>query len=130
MSDKRACDYSPLVLAYLGDSVYEQYVRNRIIAENPDLPAHKLHRSAIRYVSAEAQSRSIGEIEEMLTEAELSVYKRGRNAKSPTASKNASIGDYRRATGFEALLGYLSLSENNGRLAEIMAAAFDNADKL
>ncbi len=130
MGEKRAVDYSPLVLAYLGDSVYEQYVRNRIIMEHPDMPAYKLHRKAIHYVSAEAQSRSVGAIEEMLYDNELSVYKRGRNAKSPTSSKNATIVDYRRATGFEALIGYLSLSENNERLAEIMRLAFDNADKL
>ncbi len=124
---KRATDYSPLVLAYLGDSVYEQYVRARIIEEHSDLPAYKLHKTAIKYVSAEAQSRSIGAIEEKLTDTEMAVYKRGRNAKSPTASKNASIVDYRRATGFEALLGYLSLSENNERLDEIMAMAFENS---
>ncbi len=124
---KRAIDYSPLVLAYLGDSVYEQYVRGRIIEENSDLPAHKLHKKTIRYVSAEGQSKSVGAIEEMLSEAELAVYKRGRNAKSPTASKNASIVDYRRATGFETLIGYLSLLEDNRRLDEIMEKAFDNA---
>ncbi len=124
---KRATDYSPLVLAYLGDSLYEQYVRARIIEERADLPAYKLHKTAIRYVSAEAQSRSIGAIEDRLTEEELAVYKRGRNAKSPTASKNASIVDYRRATGFEALLGYLSLSGDEKRLSEIMAIAFDNS---
>lgn len=125
MTEKRPSDYSPLVLAYMGDSVYEQYVRSRIIAEHCDLPAHKLHLAAIKYVSAEAQSRSIGEIEPMLTEEELGVYKRGRNAKSPTSAKNASIGEYRRATGFEALIGYLYLKKSNERLDEIMKTAFD-----
>ncbi len=127
MSKKRACDYSPLVLAYMGDSVYEQYVRSRIITENPDLPAYKLHKAAIRYVSAEAQSRSIGNIEQMLKEEELAVYKRGRNAKSPTASKNASITDYRRATGFEALIGYLFLNNDADRLNIVMSAAYENS---
>ncbi len=125
---KKPNDYSPLVLAYLGDSVYEKYVRERIIKEHSDLPAYKLHRAAIRYVSAEAQSRSVGGIESMLTLEEMAVYKRGRNAKSPTASKNASIVDYRRATGFEALIGYLSLSESTNRLDEIMRLAFDNSE--
>lgn len=129
MSEKRACDYSPLVLAYMGDSVYEQYVRSRIIADNPDLPAHKLHKSAIRYVSAEAQSRSIGNIEQILTVEELAVYKRGRNAKSPTSSKNASIVDYRRATGFEALIGFLFFADDTDRLNAVMKAAFEHSSQ-
>lgn len=127
MSMKRAGDYSPLVLAYIGDSVYEQYVRVRIVTEHPDLPAYKLHKTAIHYVSAEAQSRSVGSIEEMLQEDELGVYKRGRNAKSPTSAKNASIVDYRRATGFEALVGYLFLKGDADRLETVMSIAFENA---
>ncbi len=130
MSMKRACDYSPLVLAYIGDSVYEQYVRCRIVTEHPDMPAHKLHKAAIHYVSAEAQSRSIGNIEEMLTEEELAVYKRGRNAKSPTSAKNASITDYRRATGFEALVGYLFFNNSKDRLDAVMKAAFEHSMEL
>lgn len=130
MSGKRPCDYSPLVLAYIGDSVYEVYVRGRIIAEHPDLPAHKLHRAAIKYVSAGAQSRSIGKIEELLSQEEEAVYKRGRNAKSPTSAKNADITDYRRATGFEALVGYLYLKKSTRRLEELMAAAFDDAQEI
>ena len=127
MSMKRAGDYSPLVLAYIGDSVYEQYVRVRIVTEHPDLPAHKLHKTAIHYVSAEAQSRSVSSIEEMLQEDEMGVYKRGRNAKSPTSAKNASIVDYRRATGFEALVGYLFLKGDADRLEAVMSIAFENA---
>lgn len=130
MSEKRACDYSPLVLAYIGDGVYELYVRGRIIAEHPDLPAHKLHKKAIKYVSAGAQSRSIGKIEALLTEEEAAVYRRGRNAKSPTSAKNADITDYRRATGFEALVGYLYLKKSTERLEGLMAAAFDGAYKV
>ncbi len=126
---KRAVDYSPLVLAYIGDSVYEQYVRTRLVEENPDLPAHKLHRSAIRYVSANAQSNIIGMLEETLSEEELGVYKRGRNAKSPTSAKNSTIVDYRRATGFEALVGYLYLDKKDERLDEVLAFAFEHIDK-
>ena len=127
MSMKRAGDYSPLVLAYIGDSVYEQYVRVRIVTEHPDLPAYKLHKTAIHYVSAEAQSRSVGKVEEILHDDEMGVYKRGRNAKSPTSAKNASIVDYRRATGFEALVGYLFLKGDADRLETVMSIAFENA---
>ncbi len=124
---KRATDYSPLVLAYIGDSVYEQYVRTRLVEESPDLPAHKLHRAAIKYVSATAQSNVMTSLEETLTEDELGVYKRGRNAKSPTSAKNSSIIDYRRATGFEALVGHLYLDKRTERLDEVLGFAFGSA---
>ncbi len=117
------------MLAYIGDSVYEQYVRTRLLEESPDLPAHKLHRSAIRYVSATAQSTIMGMLEETLTEEELGVYKRGRNANSPTSAKNSSIVDYRRATGFEALLGYLYLDKQTDRLGEVLAFSFEHVVK-
>ena len=87
MSSKRAIDFSPLALAYLGDGVYELYVRSRILSERENLPAYALHKAAVHYVSASAQSRSIAAIEDKLTERELAVYKRGRNAKSPTVPK-------------------------------------------
>ncbi len=129
MSEKRPNDYSPLALAYLGDSVWEQYIRTKILKENPDLPAYKLHKTAIGYVSATSQSKSMEEIETILTDTELSVYKRGRNAKSPTASKNADIVDYRRATGFEALIGYLYLKEEPDRLTQVMELAYSHLRK-
>lgn len=117
---------APLVLAYIGDSVYEVYVRNRIITEHPDMPAGKLHKQSIKFVSAKAQSHSILKIENMLSEEELAIYKRGRNAKSATVPKNADVTQYRQATGFEALVGYLYLSHQNERLSEIMEAAYNN----
>lgn len=119
--------YSPLVLAYIGDSVYEVYVRTRMIEENPDMPAHKLHLQTVKYVKAHAQSNSIHAMMSMLNEEEEAVFKRGRNAKSPTSAKNASLIDYRHATGFEALIGYTYLSDNTERLSELMSAAYDNA---
>lgn len=126
-SDKKPNQYSPLVLAYIGDAVYEIYVRSRVIEENPDMPAHKLHLKTVKYVKARAQANSIHAMTEMLTEEETAVFKRGRNAKSPTAAKNASLIDYRHATGFEALIGYTYLSGNSERLDELMKAAFENA---
>ena len=118
---------APLVLAYIGDSIYEVYVRGELVKLHTDMPVYKLHKEAVKYVRAHAQSNSILAIEELLTEQETAIYKRGRNAKSPTTPKNADIGEYRRATGFEALVGYLYLKGDRERLELIMKAAFDTA---
>lgn len=118
---------APLVLAYIGDSVYEVYVRNRLLMEHPDMPVYKLHKEAIKYVRAHAQSNSMICLESMLEPDEEAVYKRGRNAKSPTTPKNADVGEYRRATGFEALVGYLHLLNKTERLEFIMRTAFESA---
>ena len=118
--------YNPLVLAYIGDSLYDVYVRSRLISENGDLSAHKLHVEAIRYVKAHGQSTAVLAIEDKLTEDELSAYKRGRNTKSFTVPKNADVGEYRRATGFEALLGWLYVKKETDRLNEIMEMAYDS----
>lgn len=125
---KNPSQYSPLVLAYIGDAVYEVYTRERILSENPDMPAHKLHKENIKYVKAHAQSRSVLEVEKMLTEEEAAVFKRGRNAKSGTSPKNAEILEYRRATGLETLFGYLHLKSEKDRLLELMKTAFENAE--
>lgn len=127
MIDKeKAGLYSPLVLAYIGDSVYEVFTRKKVLSKNPNLPAHKLHKENVKYVKAKAQSDAMEIIEPMLTDAELAIYKRGRNAKSATVPKNADLADYRRATGFEALIGFLELSGQRERLLEIMEKAFDS----
>ena len=118
---------SPLVLAYIGDGVYELFVRNKIIFEHPDMPPHKLHILSSSHVKAKAQSNSMTVIEELLSEEELSIYKRGRNAKSSTVPKNADVNDYRRATGFEALIGFLYLNKEVERLDELMEIAFTNS---
>lgn len=118
--------YNPLVLAYIGDSLYDVYVRSRLIAENGDLSAHKLHVEAIRYVKAHGQSDAVLSIEDKLTGDELAAYKRGRNTKSFTVPKNADVGEYRRATGFEALLGWLYVSKKEERLTEIMEMAYES----
>ncbi|WHH61398.1 ribonuclease III domain-containing protein [Petroclostridium sp. X23] len=119
--------YSPLVLAYIGDAVYEVYIRTMLIKKG-NMPVHKLHRQATLYVKAKAQSDTIHRIEGYLTGEELAVFKRGRNAKSGTVPKNADINDYRHATGFEALLGYLYLSNNTERLMEILTMSLGNVD--
>ncbi len=123
--ERKAKLLAPLVLAYIGDAVYEVYVRNRIISEHPDMPANKLHKEAIKYVKAHGQSKALESLEAELSEDELSIYKRGRNAKSPTVPKNADVTEYRRATGFEALVGYLYRSGKEERLNYIMEKAFN-----
>ncbi len=119
--------YPALVLAYIGDAVYEVYVRSRIICEHGDMPPHKLHVEATRHVKARAQSNAMITIESMLTEDEEAAYKRGRNAKSSTVPKNADVAEYRRATGLEALFGYLYIKKETERLEELMKTAYENS---
>ncbi len=107
---------NPLQLALIGDGVYEVFIRNHILTENTALSANKIHVKAIRYVKAKSQAYIMHEIEKHLEEEEAAVYKRGRNAKSSTIPKNADVRDYRMATGFEALIGYLYLVGNKERL--------------
>lgn len=115
---------SPLTLAFVGDAVYELYVRTQLTRDG-SRPPGKLHNLAVRYVNAGAQSRCVHAMLDKLTEAELAVFKRGRNAKSHTASKNADITDYRQATGFEALIGYVFLKKEFARAEELMKLAFE-----
>ena len=114
---------SSLQLAYVGDAVYELYIRT-MISKDKNIPVNKLHREATSYVKAKAQSMIVRRLEPYLTEEELSVFKRGRNAKSATAAKNADIVDYRHATGFEALIGYIYLKKDFERLDEILNLSF------
>ena len=111
---------SPLVLAYLGDTVYETYIREYLIRQNTQRKVTDLHKLAIKYVKAKAQATIIHEIEIELTEEESKIYKRGRNQKSNTSPKNADIIDYKHATGFEALVGYLYLNNEIERLQYII----------
>ena len=111
--------YSPLVLAYLGDAVYTLIIRSRqVFRENK--PVDKLNREHIQYVQAAGQADLMRKIEGSLTEEEHAVYKRGRNAGTHSTPKNQSVGDYRTATGFEALLGWLYLRGETGRIAELL----------
>ncbi len=105
-----------LQLALIGDGVFEVFIRNYILTQNTALSANKIHVKAIGYVKAKSQACIMHEIENLLNEEEEAVYKRGRNAKSPTVPKNAEIRDYRMATGFEALIGYLYLIGDKERL--------------
>ena len=107
--------YSPLTLAYIGDSVYEMVIRT-IIVERANKAANELHKKAVKFVQAGTQAAMIMALQDVLTEDELAVFKRGRNAKSNTSAKNASITDYRKATGFEALIGFLYLMDDMDRV--------------
>ena len=118
--------YSPLTLAYIGDAIYDLVIRTLLVGRG-NAPVNTLHRQASSMVKAEAQKASLRQIEPLLTEEEQSVYRRGRNAKSYTTAKNASVGDYRIATGFEALLGYLYLTGQTERLLYLVKAGLNGA---
>ena len=116
--------YSPLTLAYIGDAVYDLIIRT-ILVEKANSPVKKLHRRACEVVKAGSQAALILIIEDILTEEELHIYKRGRNAKASSVAKNADIHDYRNATGFEALVGYLYLTGQLGRAMNLIKTGFD-----
>lgn len=113
------CSYSPLALAYMGDAVYEVLIRTRVMNRG-SMQVNKMHKKSASLVKAEAQARMIQALQEELTEEETAVYKRGRNAHSASSAKNASIRDYRMATGFEALVGYLYLIGQYERLLKLV----------
>lgn len=114
--------YSPLVLAYIGDTVYEIFIRSFVLSEG-NVPVHKLHRKAVHFVKAKAQSDVIHGILDNLTPEEQNIVRRGRNAKSGTIPKNADVTEYKYATGFESLLGFLFLKREYTRLIEILKMA-------
>lgn len=119
--------YSPLTLAYIGDSIYDLIIRT-VVVERGNRAAANLHKKSIKYVNAAAQAAMAESVKEILSEEEESVYRRGRNAKSYTTAKNASVGDYRKATGFEALLGYLYLQDRMDRVIELVKLALDRLE--
>ncbi len=122
----------PLALAYIGDAVYEVAVRQHVMAR-PNLRPHHLHGQSTKYVSAKAQARLLELIELLLTEEEKDVVRQGRNAKSGTVPKNANVQDYRLATAFESLVGYLYYTGAHDRLRWLIAQGFahleDNRDR-
>lgn len=116
---------NPLVLAYIGDTVYDLFVRTYLV-HTYDVSVHQLHKKSIGFVKAGSQSESLHHIEDLLTEDEKYIVRRGRNAKSGTIPKNADVTDYRWATGFESLLGYLYLTGQEDRLVEVMGYVLDD----
>lgn len=127
MMNKKQVDpkqLNSIVLAYIGDAIYEVYVRQHLI-ESGQINPHELHQRAVKFVAATGQAQVIHQWlnNGMLTEVEEAVVRRGRNAKSNSVPKNASIQDYRYATGFEALIGYLHLGKEQERLEQLMIDA-------
>ncbi len=109
---------SPLTWAYIGDAVYELYIRNKLINET-NLKPHKLHIEAIKYVKAKSQAEKLNEIYETLTDDEKDIVRRGRNTQNHHLPKNSNVQEYMYSTAFEALIGYLYLTKQNTRLEEI-----------
>ena len=127
LDQKDANQYSPLTLAFLGDAVYEQLVRERLVL-SANMPVRKLHQSAVEKVRAAFQSKAIDIIEPYLTEDEEMVLKRGRNATGNTVPKSSNPIEYRRATAVEALFGYLYLQKKNDRIVEIFNLIWYNTE--
>lgn len=117
--------YSPLTLAYIGDGIFEMVIRT-LIVEKGQRAANSLHKHTTKIVCAGTQAAMIMSLQEELTETEMDIFRRGRNAKSYSSAKNASLSDYRKATGFEAVCGYLYLSGNNKRVVELIKKGLCN----
>lgn len=120
--------YSPLTLAYIGDAIYDLLIRT-LLVERGNTQVNKLHKRASGLVKAEKQSQMIEILEPYFTKEEHQVYKRGRNAKSFTSAKNASIADYRRATGFEAVMGFLYLKGQYHRIIDLIKLGLEPGEE-
>lgn len=116
--EKDAYQYSGLALAYLGDSALDLYVKEYFV-RNVDMQPHKYHKEVTQIVKAVNQARFADEIQEVLTETESDIYRRGRNAQPHTKAKSATRAEYSKATGLEALFGYLYLTKQSERFAEL-----------
>jgi len=117
-------EYSPLALAYVGDTVYDLFIRTKVLSKG-NRHVTEMHKESVSFVKAHSQSLSAHALEEVLTEDELRVLKWGRNAKSNTTPKNADVTEYRMATGFETLVGYLYLSGDDERLTQLLELAYN-----
>lgn len=118
---------SPLTWAYVGDAIYELYIRTYLI-NTTHLKPHELHVKSIKYVKAKAQAELLQKLEVFLTEEEKEIVKRGRNTQIHHIAKNATVQDYMYATAFEALVGYLYLIQQDDRLVEILSKALESAN--
>jgi len=126
LPDRDPNQLAPLVLSYVGDTVYDLFVRTLLIHKS-DMVAHGLHVQATKLVKASAQAAAFWKIQPLLTEEELSVYRRARNAHMGTIPKNASVSEYRTASGIEAVMGYLFLKGREARIRELMKTALEDA---
>ncbi|MBE5761038.1 MAG: Mini-ribonuclease 3 [Clostridiales bacterium] len=124
MDEAHALRLNPVQWAYVGDTVYDLFVRTYVLAKR-DCPIGKLNKLCVSYVNCKAQSRALLRIEEHLCEKELDVVRRGRNTKTHAAPKNADPADYQRATSLEALIGFLYLTNQDERIEELMNIIFE-----
>ena len=129
MKEVNIDSYSPLTLAYIGDSVYDLIIKSLVINEG-NKQVKKLHQETSRMVQASAQSEMMRVIQGVLTEEEHAVYRRGRNAKSVSPARNQSLTDYRRATGFEALIGWLYLKSDWKRIIDLVKIGLIHLDEM
>ena len=120
LTEQEVRSYSALAFAYIGDSVYDLIIRTMITSKGNNRP-NKYHQQVIQYVNANAQTRMMDKIKPLLTEEEKTMFRRGRNAKSISCAKNQSHHDYRIATGFETLIGYLYMTGQMGRIMELVS---------
>jgi len=130
MDFKEARNMSPLVLAYMGDAVYEVYIRKHLIEKYSTNKVNDLHKKAINFVKAKSQALAVLFLENELSEEEAYIVKRGRNQKSNTVPKNADITDYKYATGFECLIGYLHLINEKDRMETIINKAVEFIEEM
>ena len=121
--------YSPLTLAYIGDCIYDLIIKSLVIG-NGNKQVNKMHKETSSLVQAATQSLMMRKLQDLLTDEERAVYKRGRNAKSVSPAKNQSVTDYRRATGFEALMGYLYLKKEYKRMLELVKIGLDSLNDI
>ncbi len=129
ISEKEAMQYSPLALAYIGDSIYDLKIKEYFVTRS-NMQSEKYHKLVTGIVSANAQSEFVDNIMQQLTEQELEIYKRGRNSTPHTKAKNASLSNYLKATGLEAVMGFLYLTGKSDRISELidMALKFSGED--
>lgn len=128
LDDIDLVNYPPITLAYIGDAIYEIIIRTYVMI-NTNTQVNKLHKMTSSLVKAKTQSDMIKSLYDELTEEEIRIFKRGRNAKSVSVAKNASVTEYRTATGFEALMGYLYLNNESERMMELIKKGLYNISK-
>ncbi len=129
IEDKDIRTFSPLSLAYIGDTIFDLLIRSIVLA-NGNTPVSKMHKACSEIVCATSQAKMIDAIYDDLTDEEKEVVARGRNAKSKTTAKNASVLDYRKATSLEALLGYLYMEEKIDRLYELVTLGLKKIGRI
>lgn len=121
--------YSPLTLAYIGDGIFDVVIRSIVVGRG-NTPVNQLHHKTSHIVKAHSQAMMAEVLLDEMTDTEKDIYRRGRNAKSHTMAKNATVMDYRSATGFEALMGYLYLTDAMDRILELVSIALERCDLL